>query len=252
MINPLDMTGKTVLVTGASSGIGRETAILLSQLGARLVLVARNKDRLEETAADLTGHGHHVKPFDLTDADEIPSWMKSLAVTIGPLHGVVHSAGITKQLPIRSWTSTATDQIMEINVMPCFGLARGLRQRDVHASGASMVFVSSTAGLVGAPSLSVYSASKGAIIGLTKSLALELVRDEIRVNCIAPGLVETELVQSARASLTDEQSATWAKSYPLGIGKPRDVAHAIVFLLAETGRWITGTTLVLDGGLTAQ
>lgn len=140
---------------------------------------------------------------------------------------------------------------MHINLYPCFTLTKGLRQKEVHTRGASLVFISSVAGYKGETGLSIYTASKSAIIGITRELAMELIRDGIRVNAVAPALVHTELTDSA-INLIPNYIETQKAKHPLGIGLPRDVAHAIAFLLAETGRWITGTTLVVDGGYTAQ
>jgi NAD(P)-dependent dehydrogenase (short-subunit alcohol dehydrogenase family) len=201
----------------------------------------------------LTGEGHLVEPFDLTDTEQVPAWVEKIAKRIGPLDGVVHSAGIGMVTPVKTWSTSTTDRIMSIHVNACFALAKGFRRRGVHKWPGSIVFLSSIAGLVGQVGISVYSASKGAVISLTRCMALEFVRDGIRVNCVAPSLVETEMVEeTGRKMLTDEQRAELARTHPMGLGKPRDVAHAIAFLLADTGRWITGTTLVVDGGASAQ
>jgi len=252
MMSPMDMTGRTILVTGASSGIGRETSRLLSELSARVILVGRNRERLELTASVLIGRGHQIETFDLTQLDAVSDWLKRIVQRTGPLDGLVHSAGIGATLPVKAWSSSVHDSVMKINVSACLALAQGFRRPDIHNRQSSIVFVSSVAGLVGAVGISIYSASKGAVVALTKSLALELVRDGIRVNCVAPGAVETELVEESRRVLSQQQMTRLAEMHPLGIGNPRDVAHAIAFLLADTSRWITGTTLAVDGGYTAQ
>src|SRR5262249_5383359 len=146
MINPLDVTGRTVLVTGASSGIGRETARLLSELGARIILVSRNRARLEQTASTLVGTDHQVEPFDLALVDEVRVWLKQGAERWGLVDGVVHCAGIGATLPIKSWSATLTDSAMKINVSACLALAKGFRQQSVHNRPGSIVFVSSVAG----------------------------------------------------------------------------------------------------------
>lgn len=252
MINPMDMTGRRILVTGASSGLGREIAVCLSQLGARIVLVARNQERLEETSSMLDGGGHEIEVFDLIKCDQIADWMKMLAVRNRPFDGVVHSAGVQLTMPIRAWSMKDCDRLMSVNLHACFGLAKGFRQKTVHNKGGSIVFISSTAGLVGLAGLSIYSAGKAAIIGLTRTLALELVRDGIRVNAVAPGLVHTEMIGDLIDAMPPEYMDKMETKHPLGLGKPRDVAHAVAFLLADTGRWVTGATLVIDGGYTAQ
>jgi 3-oxoacyl-[acyl-carrier protein] reductase len=252
-INPMDLTGRRILVTGASSGIGRETSILLSRLGANLVLVARRADALAETERLLEGNGHRSVPYDLTATDGIPAWMKTLAAGGGCLNGLVHSAGIHLTRPLRVLTQAHLDEVMRVNVGAAVALAKGFRQKGVVGEkGGSMVLLSSVMGLVGQPGVSIYAASKGALIALCRSLALELAREQIRLNCVSPGQVHTEMAQRQRETLTPEQSAAIEAMHPLGIGRALDVAYAIAFLLADTGRWITGSTLVVDGGYTAQ
>jgi len=252
MINPLDMTGKTLLVTGASSGIGRATAILLSQLGARVILVARSRERLEETQRQLAGGGHSIEIFDLGAYEDIPTWLRDLAANYGLLDGMVHSAGLDNRLPLKMINAAQTETLWRINVSASLWLAKGYRQRCVNNRGGSVVFLSSAAGLVGQPAQSVYAASKGGVIALTRSLAMELAREQIRVNCIAPGMVKGEMFQELTKDLTEEHRAAIERDHPLGFGEPIDVANAAAFLLSPASRWITGTTLVADGGYTAH
>lgn len=252
MINPLELAGRTILVTGASSGIGRETAHLISQLGARVVLVGRNEQRLSETLQLLDGGGHRVEPFDLSSTDEIPRWLKGISASSGPLHGLVHCAGVIKLRPLRVLTSQAVEDLMGINVKAAISLAKGFCHKNVRTPTGSIVFLSSVMGLTGQAGLGAYAASKGAIIALTRALAVELAGEHIRVNCVAPGLVTTEMGQGQLALLTPEQRAALEAMHLLGFGSARDVSYAIAFLLAETARWITGTVLVADGGYTAH
>jgi NAD(P)-dependent dehydrogenase (short-subunit alcohol dehydrogenase family) len=252
MFNPLDMAGRSILVTGASSGIGRATCVVLSRLGARLILVARSQQNLEETRCLLDGDGHIVETCDLRETDAIPSWLKRFGAEHGPLDGLVHSAGVHVTLPLQFMSGEQLNDIMRINFTAAVQLAKGFRQRKVHASASSVVFVSSVMGLVGQAGVSAYVASKGALIAVARSLSLELAADGIRVNCVAPGQVESKMATSQDATLTDEQRAAIETMHPLGIGQPEDVANSIAFLLADTGRWITGTTLVVDGGYTAH
>lgn len=252
MVNPLDMTGRTMVVTGASSGIGRETAVLLSQLGCHVILVGRDRSRLEASQTMLEGTGHRVEPYDLSALDDIPIWLKRLANETGPLAGLVHCAGLQLTLPVRQVMAAQVGKLLDINLTAGLMLAKGFRQKHVHATPGSLVFVSSIMGLVGAVGRSIYCASKCALVGMTKSLALELAADGLRVNCVAPAFVETAMFQEMKNLMGAEQIALIESSHPLGIGQPRDVAHAIAFMLADTGRWITGTTLVVDGGYTAK
>lgn len=248
----MDLSDRTILVTGASSGIGRETAILLSQLGARVVLVARSMERLEQTVEKLDGSYHRIELFDLTAVDEIPAWLKRVTAETGPLHGLVHSAGIQYSLAVRSLNSQHIENLVLVNLSAAILLTKAMRQKGCHGSESSIVFLSSTAALIGEIGLSAYAATKGALISLTKSLAKELARDGIRINCVAPAAVDTEMLNDYKQRLTPEQFIAIEALHPLGIGTPRYVAYAISFLLAETGRWITGTTLTVDGGYTAS
>lgn len=252
MLNPLDMTGSTILVTGASSGIGRETAILLSRLGARVILVARSREKLEQTLGQLEGTGHGVEPFDLSQYEAVPQWMRGLASTRGLLNGLVHSAGVQITAPLKTLDPKQVEAMWRINVTSGVWLAKGFRQRGVNITGGCIVFLSSAAGLIGVAALSAYTASKGAIIALTRSLAMELAREGIRVNCVAPGWVRTEMTEEFAKRITEDSLAAIERNHPLGFGEPIDVANAVVFLLSSASHWITGTTLVVDGGLTAH
>jgi NAD(P)-dependent dehydrogenase (short-subunit alcohol dehydrogenase family) len=250
--NPLSLQGRTVLVTGASSGIGRETAILLGTLQARVVLVGRNLQRLEETRERMTGVDHRVESFDLTAAGLIPGWLKQLTTQTGPFDGLVHCAGIHQAIPLRVLSFEKIEEVLRANVASAMMLVKAFRQKACYVRPASLVLLSSVAGLVGQSAVSGYAASKAALIGFTRSAAMELAAEGVRVNCIAPGYVASEMTEGLREKLTPEQFKAIEVSHPLGIGTPRDVAHAAAFLLADTGRWITGTTLVVDGGFTAQ
>jgi NAD(P)-dependent dehydrogenase (short-subunit alcohol dehydrogenase family) len=252
MTNPMDLSGRTILITGASSGIGRDASVLLSELGAMVVLVGRNRDALVKTTEMMSGVNHRIEPFDLNDVNAIPDWLKHIASKTGPLDGIVHCAGIEALRPLRLITGESFDELMNINVNAAIGLAKAFRQKKVNRSGGSIVFISSVAGLIGQTGHAEYCASKAALIGICKALALELARENIRVNCVAPGLVKTEMFEKALMTISREQLESVASRQPLGLGTPRDVSNAVAFLLASTGQWITGSTLVVDGGYTAH
>ncbi len=251
MTCPADLSGSTVLVTGASSGIGRETAAVLSSLNARIVLTGRRRERLEETLSLLSGQGHRVETFDLSQVEGIPKWLRSVTDQVGPLKGLIHAAGKQLTSPIRVVNQAAAADLLATNLQSAIMLMRGFSQKVCHAPESSVVFISSITGLVGRSGASVYSASKAALIGLARSLAVELAPERIRVNCIAPAFVRTEMLTQLEQWLTPEQYAALEKSHPLGFGTPRDVANAAAFLVSEMARWITGTTLVVDGGYSA-
>lgn len=251
--NPLDLSGKTILVTGASAGIGRSTALLLSRLGARLIVSGRRQHALEETAAQLGGTSHLVAAFDLGALDAIPEWLSSLTEQTGPLDALVYCAGVGSLLPLRLLRTEHLEEVMRVNFYAAAVLAREFARKRAHREPASLVFVASTAGMLGTAARTAYSASKGALIAFAKSAAIELAKSGIRVNCVAPSYVETDMYERTMASLTEEQLKTLIGStQPLGLGEPGDVAGAIAFLIADTGRWITGSVLAVDGGYSAQ
>ena len=252
MLNPLDLSGRSYLVTGASSGIGRETCVLLAELGARVALLARDETRLRATLAAMPPGAHHLEVCDLEATATLPDRLAQLAAGFGPLDGLVHCAGIISSVPLRLREPEDIVRPLRVNLESALLLAKGFRQRGVRAESASIVFLASVAGLTGVAGRADYSASKGGIIALTRSLAAEFAREKISVNCIAPAWVETEMTRAALDALPPEASAALRARHLLGFGQPRDIAHAAAFLLADTARWITGTTLVADGGYTAH
>lgn len=247
---PFALDGQRILVTGASSGLGRACARLLSTMGARLVISGRNAERLDETLGSLAGEGHAASPYDLGQLDGVSAWVRSLSAG-DPLSGLAHCAGIYLALPVKAIDINAFRRVMSTNADSAFALARAFRQKGAYRSPASIVLMASIAGMVGNPGLSAYGASKAAIIGMTKSLAMEFVRDGIRVNSVSPGYVHTEMTRTQEAFLTAEQIKAIEDSHPLGLGSPDDVAAAVSYLLSPAAKWITGSNLVVDGGASA-
>lgn len=253
MLNPMSLTGKIVLVTGASSGIGRETSILLSKLGARIILSGRSISNLYDTKKELEGEGHFVEPFDLLEASKIPAWLKNISEKTGAIAGMAHCAGIQNMKPINILNKQDIDSVIGANLISSIMLISGYKQRGVFTKeGGSIVLMSSVMGIVGQAARSLYSASKAGMIGLTKSAALELARSHIRVNCVAPGYVVTNMSLEVKNILSREQYERIEAMHPLGIGTALDVAYVVAFLLSDCTSWITGSTIVVDGGYTAQ
>lgn len=244
---------RNILVTGASSGIGRECAIVLSRLGARLVLVGRNLPRLEAARKALSGDAHLIIPQDITEYDKLEALVSASVERLGRISGFVHSAGMEKTLPMRSMRAGVYEKLFSINVISGLELARIIsKNKYSEAIGGSFVFLASVMGFLGQPGKIGYCASKGALIPAAKAMALELAGKRIRVNCILPGVVETELTEAMFAGLPVEARSVIENRHPLGFGKVRDVALACAYLLSDAARWVTGSCLTIDGGYTAE
>ena len=248
MLNPFSLVGKTILITGASSGIGRATAVTCSQMGATLVITGRNEARLHETFTSLAGEGHQQICADLTDPDSLDKLVEGLP----KLDGLVNNAGIAKPLVLQLTDREDVNEIMQINAMGPIHLTRLILQHKKLNKGASLIFVSSVNGnncaYIGS---SIYAASKTALTGFMKGVALELAPRGIRANCINPGMIGTDLLKDGSIG-QDELEADRLK-YPLKrYGKPEEVAYAAVYLLSDATQWITGSSLLIDGGYTLQ
>ncbi|CAG9274080.1 NAD(P)-dependent dehydrogenase (short-subunit alcohol dehydrogenase family) [Paraburkholderia unamae] len=249
MDNPFSLSGKRILVTGASSGIGRQIAISCSQMGAQVVITGRDRERLKQTLEMLDKSalaGHQAIQAELTNASDRDALIAELGGVA--LNGVVHSAGISRLSPVRMFTEQHLREVQAINVDAPMLLTQALLKRNLVAQEGSLVFVASIAAHIGVAGVAAYSGTKAALIAMTRCLAMEVVKRRIRANCLSPALVETPLLEATATMVGSMEQER--NNYPLGFGKPEDVANAAIFLLSNASRWITGTTMVMDGGLT--
>ena len=244
--NPFSLDGRTILVTGASSGIGRTTAIECSRMGSRLIVTGRDRERLDEVLHELQGDGHHAIIADLTQADQVENLLSQLPV----VDGVVLCAGQGTVVPFKMADRKKIDPIFEINYFAPVELLRLLIKKKKLANGASVVFVSSIGGVDSITiGNSIYGASKAALKSAMRFCALELASKQIRVNSVCPGMVNTRLIKGGAVS--EEQHQADMMKYPLKrYGEPQDIAYGIVYLLSNASSWVTGHSLVIDGGYT--
>ncbi len=250
--NPFSLQGKTILVTGASSGIGQQTAILCSQMGAKVAVVGRNEDRLNETLRQMDGEGHLKVVFDLTNTSRIKEFVSDVVKKMGSINGLVCCAGISGIIPLKLMSVEHQEQYFRTNVFSTIELTRQvLGIKNVSKEGASVIFFSSVMGVVGENAKSLYSMTKGALISASRSLAVEYAKKKIRVNCISPGVVITSINAHQPYIADPEKRAVLEARHPLGLGKTDDIANACVFLLSDASRWVTGQNIVIDGGYTS-
>jgi len=245
MYNPFSLTDKTILVTGASSGIGKAIAVECSKMGANVIITGRNEERLVQTFELLEGSNHKKVVCDLFSEENI----NELSEQLSSLNGIVHAAGIQKFLPFQFISSKEIKDIFDVNFLAPVLLSQLLIKAKKMVKGASIVFISSTEGPVTAGiGNSMYSASKGAVTAMAKSMAVNLAPKKIRVNCILPGMTETPLIHAGE--ITQEQLDANMKLVPLKrYGTPEEMAYAVIYFLSDASAWTTGANLIIDGGL---
>jgi NAD(P)-dependent dehydrogenase (short-subunit alcohol dehydrogenase family) len=242
MNNPFSLAGKTILITGASAGIGRGIAVVCAGMGAQVILSARNAVRLQETLSALEGEGHSYIAADLTDTEQRAILVEQLPT----LDGVVHCAGVGSRVPCKMVTQEDIDHVFHPNTEAPILLQSELLAKKKLQKQSSVVFIASAAATMPSMGNAVYSASKAAIIAYAKCLALELAPRKIRVNCISPTMVWTDL---ALVGATAEQLLESEKLYPLKrYGQPEDIAHLVVYMLSDACTWMTGSNVEITGG----
>ena len=247
MYNPFSLLGKTILVTGASSGIGRATAIECSKMGAQLIVTGRDRLRLEETWGALQGEGHLRLVCDLSDESQIDSLVEQMP----EIQGLVNNAGISKLTPVNFIKSVDLSDILRTNTVAPITLMQKLLKKKKLGKEASVVFTSSVAGIgYSSTGNGMYSASKGAISAFIKAAAIDLGPRHIRVNAVCPGMVNTHLIDDPMIQAQIQEDM---RNYLLGrYGEPEEIAWSIIYLLSDASKWVTGTNMIIDGGLTTR
>ena len=243
--NPFSLEGKTILVTGASSGIGAATAVECSRLGGSVFLMGRNKERLEETHARLDcsiGQLHQILQLDLTDE---PATIKSIE-EMDSIDGLVNNVGVNRVKPVTYIKKADMEYVFNTNLFSCINLTSMLLKKKKLKKNSSIVFTSSVSAFYNAPGRALYASSKAALTSFMRSVAVEHASKQIRANAIHPGMIETQMI---RETLSEEERMKDMAEYPLKrYGRPEEVAWAIIYLLSDASQWMTGASLTLDGG----
>jgi NAD(P)-dependent dehydrogenase (short-subunit alcohol dehydrogenase family) len=242
------LEGKVAIVTGASRGIGRAIALAFADAGAQLALASRNESDLETLAKEIdAGGGKAITvPTDVTDREQIENLINTTKSELGRLDVLVNNAGGSRFMsPLTSVRPDGWTKMLSLNLDSVFHATQLGANAMIESGGGSIIQISSVAGLYGAPGLSFYSAAKHGVIGLTKAVAKELAQSNVRVNCIAPGWIATDL-----NNWMDEDTTKWAEStIPMGrMGEAAEISGAAVFLASNASSFVTGTTIVIDGG----
>lgn len=245
MQTPFHLHGKTIFVTGASSGIGRSVAIEVSRMGGKVVITGRNAQALNETFQSLEGSGHSQTVADLMNEEQ----RRQLVNALPALDGFVHCAGVMNPFPIRFIDEKKLDETLKVNFgVPVWLMSDFMRGKKLNTD-ASVVFISSASAHYPYKGGALYCSSKAALETFAKVASLEMTAQRVRCNCISPAMVQTPMYDKAEQGMTKEAMDAYIAKYPLGPGKPEDVAHAAIFLLSGASRWVTGANLLLDGGL---
>lgn len=255
MYNPFSLENKVIIVTGASSGIGAQCAIDCSRMGAKVVLVARNEERLKQTLEQCEEPSRHmILPLDLSSSEGLKEAVKDVVAKVGKINGVVNCAGMSSVTPLKLVTDELLDQFFRTNVYSAINLSKevtrvGNYDKEV---GCSIILFASIMGLCGEKCKTMYSATKGALIAAARSMACELAKNKVRVNVVSPGAIETpinaKLPHMADPALRKELE----DKHLLGLGECSDIANACIYLLSDAAKWVTGQNFIVDGGYTCK
>jgi len=249
MKDSFSLIGKNIIITGASSGIGKQCAISCSEMGANIVLIGRDEERLKETHNCLKDGNHLYYILDITRYDEIENVIGESVHKIGKISGLIHSAGKEITVPLNMMKPSFYEDLYAVNVISGLEFTKIVSKKKYSEAPMSIVFIASVMGSFGDSAFSAYCSSKGAIINVTKSLAIELAQKQIRVNSVSPGFIkDTAMSNNMVKNISEEKLLL---QHPLGFGKTVDVANACIYLLSDASQWVTGINLVVDGGYSA-
>lgn len=249
MYNPFSLEGKTILVAGASSGIGFQCAVDCAKMGAKVVAIGRNKERLEEVVCAMDEKGVSYS-YDLSDIDGIKDLVAMIVEEQGKLDGFIHAAGIEVTNPVKLSKAEEYESLFRVNSLSAFEIVKNLCGIKTFNKGGSIVLISSISGVIARKGLSAYAASKGALMSAARVMALEMAPREIRVNTVSPGTILTPMMQNALDAMNKEDKERRVEGFPLGLGKTTDISNACIYLLSDASRWVTGQNLIVDGGYT--
>lgn len=248
MYNLVDLTDKRIVVVGASRGIGRGTAVLLSKLGAKLILLARGEAELKKTFTMLEGEGHCLYTADVAELSTVEDHVKEIIADNGCVDGLVYCAGVTENRPLQQFKPDIVQRVMDINFCGFIEIVRCFSKKKRFNPGMRIVVISSTAAYIGTKAMTIYAASKAGINGAVRCLAKELSEKEICINAVIPAFIRTEMFAEAINDVGEARMLSNLSRQYLGLGEVEDVASAIAFLLSPAARFITGICMPVDGG----
>lgn len=255
MFNPFSLENKVIIVTGASSGIGAQCAIDCSKMGARVVLVARNEERLKQTLEQCEESSRHIiLSLDLSSSEGLKEAIKDVVSKVGKINGVVNCAGMSSVTPLKLVTDELLDQFFRTNVYSAINLSKEVTRVGNYDKehGCSIIFFASIMGICGDKCKTMYSATKGALIAAARSMACELAKNKIRVNVVSPGAIETPINAKLPHMADPELRKELEDKHLLGLGECSDISNACIYLLSDAAKWVTGQNLIVDGGYTAK
>jgi len=244
------LQNKNILITGASSGIGKECAFRCYEEGAKVHLLGRNERSLKEIYAQLNDNNNSISILDLQDFERYQNIIESIVTKHGKIDGFIHSAGYQITLPISAMNYQMYLDIFSVNTISAFEFIRLLSKRNYsNLSGMSIVLIASIMSIIANPALTAYCATKAALVGGAKALALELANKGMRINCISPGtLGDTAMTENLKKQISEEEFHKIEQEYPMGLGSIKDISSLCLFLLSDESKWITGQNIIIDGG----